>query len=36
LQPGERFVSRSGKPLKAGETVRLSILSRTPQQQEQR
>jgi multidrug efflux pump subunit AcrA (membrane-fusion protein) len=36
LQPGERFVARSGKPLKAGETVRLSILSRTPQQQEQR
>ena len=36
LQPGERFVASSGKPLKAGETVRLSILSRTPQQQEQR
>lgn len=27
LQPGERFVARSGKPLKDGETVGLSILS---------
>jgi HlyD family secretion protein len=27
LNPGERFVSRSGKPLKDGESVRLSILS---------
>jgi HlyD family secretion protein len=27
LKPGERFVIRSGKPLKDGETVRLSILS---------
>ncbi len=27
LQPGERFVTRSGKPLKEGETVRVSILS---------
>lgn len=33
LQPGERIVARSGKPLKAGETVRLSILSRTPQEE---
>lgn len=31
LQPGERFVTRSGKPLKPGETVRLSILSENPQ-----
>jgi HlyD family secretion protein len=27
LQPGERYVARSGRPLKDGETVRLSILS---------
>ena len=27
LQPGERFVARSGEPLKDGATVRLSILS---------
>ncbi|UKO96320.1 efflux RND transporter periplasmic adaptor subunit [Nostoc sp. UHCC 0870] len=27
LQPGDRYVVRSGKPLKDGETVRLSILS---------
>ncbi len=27
LQPGERFVTRSGKPLKEGEPVRVSILS---------
>ena len=27
LNPGERFVSRAGKPLKDGEVVRLSILS---------
>jgi HlyD family secretion protein len=27
LSPGERFVSRTGKPLKDGDTVRLSILS---------
>jgi RND family efflux transporter MFP subunit len=27
LQPGERFVARSGKPLKDGEAVSLSILS---------
>ncbi len=31
LQPGERFVTRSGKPLKEGETIRLSILSENPQ-----
>lgn len=27
LQPGERFVARSGKPLKNGDAVSLSILS---------
>ncbi|WP_341526454.1 efflux RND transporter periplasmic adaptor subunit [Nostoc sp. UHCC 0302] len=29
LQPGERYVVRSGKPLKDGETVNLSVLSET-------
>ncbi|MBD2365275.1 efflux RND transporter periplasmic adaptor subunit [Anabaena minutissima FACHB-250] len=32
LQPGDRYVVRSGRPLKDGETVRLSILSETPQE----
>lgn len=36
LQPGERFVTRSEKPLKDGDKVRLSILSKTPEKQEQR
>jgi multidrug efflux pump subunit AcrA (membrane-fusion protein) len=36
LQPGERFVTRSEKPLKDGDKVRLSILSKTSQKQEQR
>lgn len=36
LKPGERFVARSAKPLKDGEAVRLSILSQSPEQQEQR
>jgi RND family efflux transporter MFP subunit len=31
LQAGDRYVVRSGKPLKDGETVRLSILSETPE-----
>jgi HlyD family secretion protein len=31
LQPGERFVTRSGKPLKDGDAVRLSILSEKQQ-----
>nr|WP_225896346.1 efflux RND transporter periplasmic adaptor subunit [Amazonocrinis nigriterrae] len=31
LQPGERYVVRSGKPLKEGEAVRLSIISETAQ-----
>ncbi|KYC39615.1 efflux transporter periplasmic adaptor subunit [Scytonema hofmannii PCC 7110] len=31
LQPGERFVARSGKPLKDGAAVRLSILSEKQQ-----
>ena len=31
LKRGERFVAKSGKPLKDGETVRLSILSETAQ-----
>jgi len=35
LKPGERFVARSGRPLKNGETVGLSIISETPQQGEQ-
>lgn len=33
LQPGERFVAKSGRPLKNGETVRLSVLSETQQQE---
>lgn len=32
LRAGERFVSQSGRPLKNGEPVSLSILSETPQQ----
>jgi HlyD family secretion protein len=32
LQPGERFVTRSGKPLKEGEPVRVSILSENPKE----
>ena len=32
LKSGDRFVAESGKPLKDGETVRLSILSQTAQQ----
>lgn len=35
LKPGERFVSRSGKPLKDGDSVRLSILSEKSQLQGQ-
>ncbi|HIK04257.1 MAG TPA: efflux RND transporter periplasmic adaptor subunit [Trichormus sp. M33_DOE_039] len=31
LQPGDRYVVRSGRPLKDGEAVRLSILSETPE-----
>ena len=36
LRPGEQFVAQSAKPLKDGETVRLSILSKTPEKQEPR
>jgi RND family efflux transporter MFP subunit len=36
LKPGERFVTASAKPLKDGESVRLSILSQSPEKQEQR
>lgn len=36
LQPGEKLVVRSAKPLKDGETVRLSVLSKTPEKQEKR
>ncbi|MDP8962489.1 MAG: efflux RND transporter periplasmic adaptor subunit [Cyanobacteriota bacterium] len=36
LQPGERFVTRSAKPLKDSEKVRVSVLSKTPKTQEQR
>jgi HlyD family secretion protein len=32
LQPGERFVTQSGKPLKEGEPVRISILSENPKE----
>lgn len=35
LKPGERFVARSGRPLKNSETVRVSILSKTAQSGEQ-
>lgn len=35
LKPGERYVTRSGKPLKDGESVRLSVLSETTQQKSQ-
>lgn len=34
LQPGERFVARSGRPLKNGEKVRLSVLSQTEKQEQ--
>ncbi len=33
LKPGERFVARSGKPLKNGETVGLSIISESQGEQ---
>jgi multidrug efflux pump subunit AcrA (membrane-fusion protein) len=36
LKPGEQFVARSGRPLKSGETVGLSIVSETAQQQGQK
>lgn len=36
LQPEERFVVRSEKPLKDGDKVRISKLSKSPQNQEQR
>ena len=36
LQPGERFVVQSEKPLKDGDRVRFSILSQSAQQQESR
>lgn len=36
LQAGEQFVTKSAKPLKDGETVRVSVLSKTPKKQEQR
>jgi multidrug efflux pump subunit AcrA (membrane-fusion protein) len=36
LKPGEKFVARSEKPLKDGDKVRVSILSKTAEQQEQR
>lgn len=36
LKPGERFVTASAKPLKDGDSVRLSILSQSPEKQEQR
>lgn len=36
LQPGEKLVVRSAKPLKDGEAVRLSVLSKTPEKQEKR
>jgi multidrug efflux pump subunit AcrA (membrane-fusion protein) len=36
LQAGEQIVTKSAKPLKDGETVRVSVLSQTPKKQEQR
>jgi multidrug efflux pump subunit AcrA (membrane-fusion protein) len=36
LQPGEQFVVKSSKPLKDGETVRFSVLSKTSEKQEPR
>jgi multidrug efflux pump subunit AcrA (membrane-fusion protein) len=36
LQAGEQFVVKSSKPLKDGETVRLSVLSKTSEKQEPR
>lgn len=36
LQLGERLVVSSAKPLKDGETVRISVLSKTPEKQEKR
>ena len=35
LKPGERFVARSGRPLKNGETVGVSIISETAQGEQQ-
>lgn len=35
LEPGERFVARSGRPLKEGDSVRISVISETTESESQ-